>query len=75
MDRCRRCHRQLKDPASIANGFGPVCFVKHGAMLAEYGVQMELDFEKPTPRRFQGKSLSEQHAEACRIIFKRGCLD
>ncbi|MHB8117876.1 MAG: DUF6011 domain-containing protein [Methanothrix sp.] len=25
---CRRCHRHLKDPASMKRGFGPVCFQK-----------------------------------------------
>jgi len=26
--RCRRCHRALKDLASRAKGYGPICIVK-----------------------------------------------
>lgn len=26
--RCRMCHRVLKDAASIASGFGPICYAK-----------------------------------------------
>jgi hypothetical protein len=25
---CRRCHRALKNPASRAKGFGPICVAK-----------------------------------------------
>jgi len=27
-NRCHRCHRALKDPASMARGYGPICIVK-----------------------------------------------
>ena len=32
---CKRCHRALKDPKSIATGRGPVCERKYRAALAE----------------------------------------
>lgn len=28
MERCNRCHRVIRDPASIKRGFGPVCWTK-----------------------------------------------
>jgi len=31
---CRRCHRKLKDPRSMQQGFGPVCIQKEVRDLA-----------------------------------------
>lgn len=28
MNTCKRCHRALKDPASVKRGYGPVCWKK-----------------------------------------------
>jgi hypothetical protein len=79
MDRCRRCYRQLKDPESVKRGLGPVCFGKssngsNDKLFNSFG-QLELEFEQPMPQRFRGKTLMEQHAEACKVIFRRGTLD
>jgi len=28
MVNCKRCHRELRNPQSIIDGYGPVCYVK-----------------------------------------------
>ena len=42
--RCRRCHRALKNPASRAKGFGPICIVKE----SRDGMQAEEPAEAAT---------------------------
>lgn len=27
-DRCKRCHRIIKNPSSVIHGYGPVCWTK-----------------------------------------------
>ena len=33
--KCKRCHKELKNPKSVQNGYGPVCWSK---MLAAHPV-------------------------------------
>lgn len=65
--RCKRCHRSLTDPESIDRGYGNICWQKH---LADK--QTTLQFYLPIPKRFQGKTLLEQHKEAMRVLMRRG---
>jgi len=34
MTRCRNCHRQLRDPKSVARGYGPKCAARISARVA-----------------------------------------
>jgi len=33
--RCRRCHRALKNPASRAKGYGPICIAKEAQEIMQ----------------------------------------
>jgi len=28
MSKCRRCHREIKNPKSVQQGYGPICWTK-----------------------------------------------
>ena len=72
--KCNRCNRALKDPVSIARGYGPVCWAEsqsHSpAPPRPVSMQLELDFE-PESRLFPpGMSLSEQYKIIKRLLDK-----
>ncbi len=31
MSKCKRCHKEIKNPKSVQNGYGPVCWSKIAA--------------------------------------------
>lgn len=35
MSKCKRCHREIKNPKSVQNGYGPVCWSKMHAGTVE----------------------------------------
>lgn len=51
-DNCTRCHRPLKNPASIKHGMGPVCYSKFSMVLeaaAHGGCRSHFEVVKEAP--------------------------
>ncbi|MBS1790578.1 MAG: hypothetical protein JST85_22865 [Acidobacteria bacterium] len=75
---CHICGRQLKDPDSIARGFGPECAAKRAAFLATCGTSDEelsaiQQHESPTVSRWARNFIQDMRAG--RIRQARQCIE
>ena len=53
--RCDRCNRKLKDPESVASGFGKICYRKHQAYVEKFCISLFDADKKPKPQRQRKK--------------------
>jgi hypothetical protein len=61
MDRCKACHRLLKDHLSIERKYGPTCWKKRS--IGTY--QIELRFNPAIDRNL---SMKEQHERVKKLL-------
>ena len=53
-EKCKRCHRILKNPASVNHGYGPTCWKKHQ-------IAIDMQIEKDLRKMNENVYTNEQH--------------
>lgn len=45
MERCKKCHRIIKNPKSVTNGYGPTCWKKVEATIPKPQTKIDVFFK------------------------------